>query len=176
MSSEAPSNPSDRRTEARRPTNGQVKLQPEGFATASAPGQMMDISSSGFRARHSFQALGSGHIVDFAYGSLEGRARGLDTHCQRPCGKRLPDSASGPGLTPRRLSQYGPRNVNVTAGRCVRRRLRRLHADYHAGLIGMDTVRQSVQAWIGHAMHGDTWRLREQIFEAFPFLSGVRPK
>lgn len=56
-----------------------------------------------------------------------------------------------------------------------RRRLRRLHADYHAGLIDRETVTQSVRAWIGHAMHGDTWRLREQIFEAFPFLAGVRP-
>ncbi len=55
-----------------------------------------------------------------------------------------------------------------------RRRLRRLHADYHAGIVGMETVRQSVRAWIGHAMHGDTWRLREQIFQAFPFLSGNR--
>ena len=52
-----------------------------------------------------------------------------------------------------------------------RRRLRQLHADYHAGLIDKETVNQSVQAWIGHAMHGDTWRLREQIFEAFPFLA-----
>lgn len=51
-----------------------------------------------------------------------------------------------------------------------RRRFGRLHADYHAGLIDKATVNQSVQAWIGHAMHGDTWRLREQIFEAFPFL------
>jgi len=51
-----------------------------------------------------------------------------------------------------------------------RRRLRRLHADYQAGLIDWETVNQSVQAWIGHAMHGDTWRLREQVFEAFPFL------
>jgi RNA-directed DNA polymerase len=55
-----------------------------------------------------------------------------------------------------------------------RRRLRRLHAAYHAGLIDKETVNQSVQAWIGHAMHGDTWRLREQIFEAFPFLAGDR--
>ena len=54
-----------------------------------------------------------------------------------------------------------------------RRRLRRLHADYHAGIVGMETVRQSV-GMIGHAMHGDTWRLREQIFQAFPFLSGNR--
>ena len=52
-----------------------------------------------------------------------------------------------------------------------RRRLRQLHADYHAGLIDKETVNRSVQAWIGHAMHGDTWRLREQIFEEFPFLA-----
>jgi len=32
-------------------------------------------------------------------------------------------------------------------------------------------VNQSVQAWIGHAMHADTWRIREQIFDAFPFLA-----
>ena len=55
-----------------------------------------------------------------------------------------------------------------------RRRLRELHADFHAGLIGKEIVNQSVQAWIGHAMHGDTWRLRERIFEAFPFLAGDR--
>ncbi|MBM3766887.1 MAG: RNA-dependent DNA polymerase [Acidobacteria bacterium] len=47
-----------------------------------------------------------------------------------------------------------------------RRRLRQLQADYHASLIDKETVNQSVLAWIGHAMHGDTWRLREQIFDA----------
>ena len=57
-----------------------------------------------------------------------------------------------------------------------RRRLRRLHADYHAGLVDKQTVNQSVRAWIGHAMHADSWRLREQIFEAFPFLAGNRSK
>jgi retron-type reverse transcriptase len=57
-----------------------------------------------------------------------------------------------------------------------RRRFRRLHADYHAGRIGKETVNRAVQAWIGHAMHGDTWRLREQIFEAFPFLAGKAPR
>jgi hypothetical protein len=75
MRPEAHSDPSDRRRQPRRSTHGQVKLRPEGFATASIPGQMVDISSSGFRARHSHQALGSGHIVEFAYGKLEGRAR-----------------------------------------------------------------------------------------------------
>jgi hypothetical protein len=75
MSLETHSKPSDRRTEPRRPASGQVKLRPEGFATTSVPGQMMDVNSGGFRARHSFQTLVSGHIVDFVYGSLEGRAR-----------------------------------------------------------------------------------------------------
>lgn len=56
-----------------------------------------------------------------------------------------------------------------------RRRLKQLHADFHAGLISKETVNQSVRAWIGHAMHGDTWRLREQIFEQFPFLAGQFP-
>ena len=36
---------------------------------------MLDTNSSGFRTRHSFHALVSGHIVEFAYGSVEGRTR-----------------------------------------------------------------------------------------------------
>lgn len=75
MSLETHSNPSDRRIEPRRPVSGQVNLQPEGFAATSVSGQMLDINSGGFRARHSFQALVSGNLVGFAYGSLEGRAR-----------------------------------------------------------------------------------------------------
>ncbi|MFN7920410.1 MAG: reverse transcriptase domain-containing protein [Bryobacteraceae bacterium] len=56
-----------------------------------------------------------------------------------------------------------------------RRRLKKLSTQYHAGLIDRDEVTQCVRSWIGHAMHGDTWRLREQIFEQFPFLAGVFP-
>jgi|ERR1035441_2764740 hypothetical protein len=68
-------NPSERRAQPRRPATGQVKLRPEGFAAAGAAGQMLDISGGGFRARHSFQSLVSGHIVEFAYRSQKGRAR-----------------------------------------------------------------------------------------------------
>ena len=69
------SNPADRRTEPRRPASGAVKIRPDGLPAISIPGEMVDINDSGFRARHSFQALGSGHIVEFAYGSVQGRAR-----------------------------------------------------------------------------------------------------
>ena len=76
MSLETQPNPADRRAEPRRPASGQVELRPEWFAsTTSVPGQMLDINSGGFRARHSFQALVSGHIVEFAYGRQRGRAR-----------------------------------------------------------------------------------------------------
>ena len=69
------SNPSDRRAELRQPASGHVKIRPEGFPSISVPGEMVDINSSGFRARHGLRALGSGHIVEFAYGSVEGHAR-----------------------------------------------------------------------------------------------------
>ena len=46
-----------------------------------------------------------------------------------------------------------------------RRKIKALHEDWAHGNIDWDEVQASVAAWIGHAMHGDTWRLREQIFE-----------
>ena len=49
-----------------------------------------------------------------------------------------------------------------------RRRLRLLECEWDGD---WDKVNPSVQAWIGHAMHGDTWRLREQIFDAVAFRS-----
>ena len=42
----------------------------------------------------------------------------------------------------------------------IRRRLRSLTADYHAGRIEFEDVEQVVQAWLGHAAFGNTWRLR----------------
>ena len=75
MPLETHSNPADRRTEPRLPAHGPVKLRPKGLAATSIPGEMLDINGSGFRARHGFQALVSGHIVEFAYGRQRGRAR-----------------------------------------------------------------------------------------------------
>src|SRR5689334_12710483 len=73
--SEKDANPSERRAEPRRPASGHVEIHPEGFRAVSVLGEMVDVNSSGFRARHGFQPLGSGHIVKFAYGSVKGRAR-----------------------------------------------------------------------------------------------------
>jgi retron-type reverse transcriptase len=55
-------------------------------------------------------------------------------------------------------------------------RFRRLMSDmqtaFREGKIGRDEVRPRVQAWIGHAQHGNTWRLREQLFGQFAFVRG----
>ncbi len=53
-----------------------------------------------------------------------------------------------------------------------RRRLAKLKQYWDAGELEWEKVRQAVAAWIGHAGYGDTWRLREQIFEHAAFRTG----
>ncbi|MFN9263537.1 MAG: reverse transcriptase domain-containing protein [Acidobacteriota bacterium] len=47
----------------------------------------------------------------------------------------------------------------------IRRRLRHLREQYHAGLVDAGEFRQVVQGWLGHAAAGNTWRLRQQLFD-----------
>jgi hypothetical protein len=51
----------------------------------------------------------------------------------------------------------------------TRRRLRRLQAEYAAGEMSWDEVTRAVHGWLGHAGFGDTYRLRERVFEAALF-------
>ena len=53
-----------------------------------------------------------------------------------------------------------------------RRRLRWMQDRHKAGAVDWDEVNQRVRAWIAHAAHGDTWRLREQIFGQCAFRKG----
>ncbi len=53
------------------------------------------------------------------------------------------------------------RSDNLRRGR---QRLRQLQADYAAGVIDAAQVQNSLQSWNAHLSHGDTWRLRQQIF------------
>jgi hypothetical protein len=63
--------------------------------------------------------------------------------------------------THRRLKR---RNVKLFG-----RRLRALRNAYRAGEIGLEKVRESVRAWIAHAAHGDTYRLRRALFRQVVF-------
>jgi hypothetical protein len=45
-----------------------------------------------------------------------------------------------------------------------RNRLRGLRDRWHARTVAAEEVQQKVGAWIAHAAHADTWRLRRAIF------------
>jgi len=49
------------------------------------------------------------------------------------------------------------------------RRFRRLQSQYARGAIEFDALDRSAQAWIAHAAHANTYRLRAQIFRHMPF-------
>jgi hypothetical protein len=63
----------NRRKEPRHPAKGKVRLVPHGMALIE--GRLVDVAASGFRARHSCQALTSGQEVSFARRGARGRAR-----------------------------------------------------------------------------------------------------
>lgn len=46
----------------------------------------------------------------------------------------------------------------------MRRRLGKMAALYNAGQLAFEDVQRRVQAWLGHASFGDTWRLRRDLF------------
>jgi retron-type reverse transcriptase len=54
----------------------------------------------------------------------------------------------------------------------MRRRLKKMAALYHAGLLRLDEVQGRVRAWLGHAAFGDTWRLRQNLFAQFILRAG----
>lgn len=64
-----------------------------------------------------------------------------------------------------------PDRVRLLPGNLTRtrRRLRRLQSRYAEGRIPLGRVADSVRAWIGHAAHADSWRIRERILADHPF-------
>jgi hypothetical protein len=56
----------------------------------------------------------------------------------------------------------------------MRRRFRQLQRQWAAGEMEWDEIQQRVHSWIGHAQWGNTWHLRQQMFDEFPFLATGR--
>ena len=53
-----------------------------------------------------------------------------------------------------------------------RRRLKKLQRDYQDGGIDLEDVGRSVQSWIAHASHADTWGLRRAVLGGCAFRRG----
>lgn len=66
-----------------------------------------------------------------------------------------------------------PRDVRIRVRRDNlrrgRRRLQQLQADYASGKMSFQELDQSIQSWLAHLSHGDTWRLRQQLFADLVF-------
>lgn len=58
------------------------------------------------------------------------------------------------------------RKENLRRGK---RRLKQLQADYGSAKIGFRELDQSIQSWLAHLDHGDTWHLRQEIFADLVF-------
>jgi retron-type reverse transcriptase len=56
--------------------------------------------------------------------------------------------------------------------RRAKRRLRKMKRDYICDKMTADKVSQSIQSWFAHLEHGDTWRLRQQIFASLAWTRG----
>lgn len=48
----------------------------------------------------------------------------------------------------------------------MRRHLKALASAYHQGLIPLERVNATLHAWVGHAQHADSWRIRQQLTQA----------
>jgi retron-type reverse transcriptase len=67
------------------------------------------------------------------------------------------------------LLNDGRRRLPEGNVRRFRSRLRGLRDRHRAGKVSLDEVNQRVEAWIAHAEHADTWRLRHAIFRGRRF-------
>ena len=72
------------------------------------------------------------------------------------------------------LHRGGRRSLPEDSVRRFRNRLRGLRDQWRAGTVAAEQVEQRVDAWIAHAAHADTWRLRHAIFKGGWFDPAVR--
>ncbi|MCK9520322.1 MAG: reverse transcriptase/maturase family protein [Syntrophales bacterium] len=56
----------------------------------------------------------------------------------------------------------------------TRRKFRKFSRLYHAGRMTMDEIRPSIMSWLGHAKHGDTWRIRQKVLGSCVFSRDFR--
>ena len=63
------------------------------------------------------------------------------------------------------------RRIRPSSVRRARRRLHRLRKDYERGKISWVDVNHSVQSWLGHVKHADTYGLRRSVFSQTIFRS-----
>jgi RNA-directed DNA polymerase len=54
----------------------------------------------------------------------------------------------------------------------MKRRVKKLMRQYRENIITFEKINQSIQSWIGHASHADTYRLRKRLLASVVFQRG----
>ena len=67
--------PRENRREVRQAASGEVSISFTDPAPVKIRGELVDVSVSGFRARHSFQSLRSGQVVEYSHPFGSGTAQ-----------------------------------------------------------------------------------------------------
>ena len=52
----------------------------------------------------------------------------------------------------------------------MKRRLRKMQLEFQRGELNGPEIRQRIVSWIGHVAHADSFRLRQRLFDDFPFV------
>jgi retron-type reverse transcriptase len=58
----------------------------------------------------------------------------------------------------------------------MRRKLKQMAQQYADGEISLEKMNGSIQSWIGHAGHADTWMLRKRLLGGVDLFRGRRPR
>lgn len=66
------------------------------------------------------------------------------------------------------------RRLRQDNGRKFVKNAKTLQEQYKRGRIGLEKVNATIQSWIGHARHADTYRLREKIFAGIVFANDFK--
>ncbi len=61
------------------------------------------------------------------------------------------------------------RKIKKANVRMFEERLRAMQAAFRKGIITIEDIKRSVQGWIAHAEHANSYKLRERIFERYVF-------
>jgi len=59
------------------------------------------------------------------------------------------------------------RLLRKSSARRMKRKLRRFERGYSEGSIEFDHINASIQSWLGHCSHADTYKLRRKLFGEF---------
>ncbi len=94
----------------------------------------------------------------------------LDLH---PAKSRVHRVADGVTFLGWRIFRDHARLVRPNVCR-FRQKMRRMQTEFQEESLSREDLQQRIRAWLAHASHGQTWKLREQLLQEFSFTGGRR--